>query len=567
MQAAARSYTALCQSFRWDIPEYYNIGADICDKWARCAPERLAIVDVSPDGTSRNFNFAELKSRSNQLANALSAAGLGRSRGVGDRIAVLLPQSIETAVSHIAILKMGCIALPLSTLFGEEALLHRQADSGARAVITNAEGARKLALLRDTLPDLGLIVLVDGPGGDPDAGRGEGVHSFQALCDAQSGSFSPLQTLAEDPAILIYTSGTTGNPKGALHAHRVLLGHLPGVEMSHDFFPQPGDRIWTPADWAWIGGLLDVLMPALHHGVTVVSCRMAKFDAGAAFDLIRRYKIRNVFLPPTALKIMRQNSGSTPPGLGLRSVASGGEPLGAELLSWGRKVFGTTINEFYGQTECNVIVSCCAAIEAPSPGVMGRPVPGHDVAVIGSDGDVMATGQEGNIAVRAPDPVMFLEYWNNPKATSEKFADGPGGRWMLTGDRGIVDADGQIRFVGRDDDVITSAGYRIGPAEIENCLLGHPAVMQAGVVARPDPLRGTVVQAYIVLNTGFEPSDDLGSDVAAYVKSKLAAYEYPRVVRFIGDMPMTTTGKVVRAELRRWAEAEVAAESAQIGGP
>ena len=313
--------------------------------------------------------------------------------------------------------------------------------------------------------------------------------------------------------------------------------------MSHNYFPEPGDCIWTPADWAWIGGLLDVLMPALYHGVPVVAHRFAKFDAKAAFALMAEHKVRNAFLPPTALKLMRQVE--SPPQLNLRSVASGGETLGAELISWGQEVFGTTINEFYGQTECNMIVSSCAALSPAEPGVMGFAVPGHEVRVLASVGD--ATGP---IAVRAPDPVMFLRYWGNPEATAKKFVRVDGEDWLLTGDMGVVTESGRIRFVGRDDDIISSGGYRIGPAEIEDCLLTHPAVEFAGVVGKPDALRGEVVVAFVTLSDGAAPSDALAAEIAAHVKSRLAAYEYPREVRFLSAMPTTTTGKIIRRELR-----------------
>jgi acetyl-CoA synthetase len=530
--------------FSWDIPEHFNIGTDICDKWAAKTPERLALIDVSPDGSATEYTFGALRDLSNQLAHVLRKHGLDQ-----DRVGVLLPQSIETAVAHIAISKTGCVSLPLFTLFGPEALLHRLRDSGARAVITNAAGADLIADIRAELPGLELILSVDGASGD--------ALDFQAECAAQSTKFDAVNSLAEDPAILIYTSGTTGNPKGALHAHRVLFGHLPGVEMSHDFLPQPGDRIWTPADWAWIGGLLDVMMPALHHGVPVVACRFKKFTAKAAFDLMQDHGVRNAFLPPTALKMMRLEPEAANWKLNLRSVASGGETLGEELIRWGQDVLGATINEFYGQTECNMIVSSCSVLEPAMPGVMGFAVPGHEVAVIDENsGDVMAAGDEGGIAVLSPDPVMFLGYWNNPQATAEKFVTGPAGKWLLTGDRGVQLPCGRIRFVGRDDDVISSAGYRIGPAEIEDCLLSHPAVHLAGVVGKPDALRGSVVAAYITLSDGFTGSDALADEIAAHVKARLAAYEYPRVVRFIDDMPMTTTGKIIRGQLRDMARAE-----------
>jgi acetyl-CoA synthetase len=528
--------------FRWLVPADYNIGVDICDRHADQTPEHCAIIDIDADGNATEYSFANLRDRSNQLANALS-----QTATVGDRIAVLLPQCFETAVSHVAITKMGCIALPLFTLFGPEALRHRLRDSGTSTIITNGASAQVIAELRADLPALRQVLSIDGA-------QGQAVD-FQTICDAQSTNFAPYPTKADDPAILIYTSGTTGAPKGALHAHRVLLGHLPGVEMSHDFFPQPGDKIWTPADWAWIGGLLDVLMPALHHGVPVVACRFRKFTAKAAFDLIRDHGIQNAFLPPTALKLMRLDTPAEP--VPMRSVASGGETLGKELIAWGQQVFGTTINEFYGQTECNMIVSSCAALEPAEPGVMGFAVPGHCVGIVDENNETFCdTGQEGSIAVRTPDPVMFLRYWNNPDATAKKFIHIAGKKWLLTGDKGSKTASGRLQFIGRDDDIISSGGYRIGPAEIEDCLLTHPAVQLAGVVGKPDPIRGSVVAAYIQLAAGFEGSDDLAADIAAHVKTKLAAYEFPRIVRFIDDMPMTTTGKIIRADLRARATKE-----------
>ncbi len=510
-------------AFRWEIPERYNLGVDCCDRIAALTPDAPAIIDAT---TGAVTSFSQLRSMSNRLANALSAHA-----GHGDRVGVLLPQRVETAAAHIAVTKMGAISVPLFKLFGPDALRHRLGAAGAKVVITDALGARTLASLRDDLPDLVRVVSVDA--------------DFDAFVADQSEDFTPVDTHADDPAILIFTSGTTGPPKGALHAHRVLLGHLPGVEMSHNGFPHPGDLIWTPADWAWIGGLLDVLLPSLHHGVPVVASRFDRFTAEAAFDLIRDHNVRNVFFPPTALKIMRQLD--DPPSVSLRSVASGGETLGAELIGWGQRALGCTINEFYGQTECNMIVSSCATLAPAEPGVMGYAVPGHDVQVIDDAGIPMAVGQEGDIAVRGPDPVMFLRYWNDPDATVAKFR----GDWLITGDRGLMTDTGRIRFRGRADDVITSAGYRIGPAEIEDCLLTHPAVQMAGVVGQPDPLRGEVIVAFVQLAQGHVASDALASALSDHVRTRLAAHEAPRHVRFINTLPLTTTGKLIRADLRR----------------
>jgi acetyl-CoA synthetase len=313
--------------------------------------------------------------------------------------------------------------------------------------------------------------------------------------------------------------------------------------------------MWTPADWAWIGGLLDVLMPAWHHGIPVVAHRFQKFTPDAAFQLLQDYKVRNTFLPPTALKMMRAvSSPESRWRYSLRSVASGGESLGTELLDWGRRTFGLTINEFYGQTECNMTVSSCADLMPARPGAIGKPVPGHDVAVVDDRGICLASGEVGNIAVRSPDPVMFLRYWNNEQATKEKFV----GDWLITGDTGSLDDEGYVHFVGRNDDVITSAGYRIGPGEIEDCILQHPAVKMVAVVGAPDPQRTEVVTAVVVLQDGHVGDEALRCALQEHVKTRLAAHEYPREVYFVEELPMTTTGKVIRRELRtqvvKWRE-------------
>jgi acetyl-CoA synthetase len=357
-----------------------------------------------------------------------------------------------------------------------------------------------------------------------------------------------VDTGADEPALIIYTSGTTGPPKGALHGHRALLGHLPGVELPQELFPQPGDLFWTPADWAWIGGLLDVLLPAWHHGVPVLAHRFAKFDPEQAFRLMAEVGVRNAFLPPTALKMMRRVANPRDRwSYDLRSIGSGGETLGQELLDWGRQTFGLTVNEFYGQTECNLIVSNCAGIMPVKAGSMGRAVPGHQVAVVDPQGQAVPMGETGTIAVKRPDPVMFLEYWNNPEASAAKFA----GDWLLTGDLGRQDEAGYFRFVGRDDDVITSSGYRIGPGEIEDCLIKHPAVAVAAAVGVADPLRTQRVKAFIVVNPGHEPNQRLAKEIQDFVRSRLAAHEYPREVAFVDSLPMTATGKIMRRELRR----------------
>jgi acetyl-CoA synthetase len=530
-----RDYDALTRQFRWQVPAAYNIGVDVCDRWAAADPRRRAIVHMRPDGTSENISFAALREISNRLANALSGHGVNR----GDRVAILLPQAPEVVAAHVAIYKLGAVALPVAVVFGVDALAYRLQNSGAAALITNAAGAAKVAAIRGEAPDLKFVLCVDG--------ATDGALSFHDTIARASADFTPEPTSADDPAMMIYTSGTTGPPKGALHAHRVLLGHLPGVELPHDFFPQPGDLFWTPADWAWAGGLLDVLLPSLHHGVPVVARRFDKFDPEEAFALMARTGVRNAFIPPTALRMLR--SAPSPRGrhdLKLRTLGSGGESLGAETYDWGRDAFGLVINEFYGQSECNLVLASCAMLGVSRPGAIGKPVPGHDVAVIRPDGTRAPPGELGQIAVRRPDPVMFLEYWGRPDATRDKFI----GDWMTTGDQGIVDADGYFNFVGRDDDVITSAGYRIGPGEIEDCLIRHPAVALAAAIGKPDPVRTEIVKAFIVLKPEHAPSDALAADIRAFVRTRLSAHEYPREIAFIDAMPMTTTGKVIRRLLR-----------------
>ncbi len=534
----ARSYEELRQAFRWRIPQRYNIGFDAVDKHVAAGHgDRTALIHAAEGGELVRHSFRDIAQASNRFANLLLAQGLRR----GERVGILLAQRPETAIAHVAVYKAGMIAVPLFTLFGPDALEYRLADSGARALITDTGNLGKIAGIRPRLPQLASLIVIDGGAGE----AGPATDLRQAIA-AASDRFTAADTAAEDPAVLIYTSGTTGPPKGALHAHRVLLGHLPGVEMPHEFFPQPGDLFWTPADWAWIGGLFDVLLPAWHHGVPVLARRFPKFDPDEALALMARHGVRNAFLPPTALKLMRQ-AARPRDRLRLRSVGSGGETLGAELLDWGREALGVTINEFYGQTECNLIVSNCAAVMAPRPGSMGRPVPGHEVAVLDESGARLPPGIEGEIAVRRPDPVAFLGYWNNEEATARKLS----GEWLLTGDRGRVDEDGFLWFVGRDDDVITSAGYRIGPGEVEDCLMKHPAVALAAVVGMPDPMRTEIVKAFVVLKAGHAPSDGLAAEIQAFVKGRLAAHEYPRAVEFIEALPMTATGKIMRRELRR----------------
>ena len=543
--ASGKGYAALTASFRWPHIEagvtHYNIGVDISDKWARdptWADKPALIYEEtdaagSPGGEVVICSFAQSARLSDLLGYALQHK-LGLLSG--DRVAILMSQSIETALVHTAVYKTGAVAVPLFILFGPEALEYRLADSGAKVVMVEPSKLEEVMALKSSgrLPELKHIVVApplaamrfeEMAAGMPGASTASaatqlptetvaGVHHLSTLlADAQasdaSSRFRAAHTKLDDPALIIYTSGTTGPPKGALHAHRVLLGHMPGVEFPHEFFPQyakngqqsGGDLFWTPADWAWIGGLIDVLLPSLHHGVPVYACRFKKFDPELAFSIIERRGIRNMFMPPTALKLMR--TVNTPekrwPNMRVRSIGSGGESLGESLLEWGRQSFsGVTINEFYGQTECNLVLGNCSTLFPTRAGSMGKPIPGHVVHVVDLEGRPLPDGEVGNIGVRAPHPVMMLRYWNKPAATADKYA----GSYLLTGDLAKRDADGYFTFFGRGDDVIKSSGYRIGPAEIEECLMRHPAVQNVAAVGVPDELRGERVKVYIVLRPG-----------------------------------------------------------------
>ena len=520
----------ICRSFTWQIPASFNIAAAVCDRH-RDISHRPALLCETASGTKAQYSFADLYRLSNQLANVFLSMGVGP----GDRIAILLPQRVETGLCHLAAWKIGAVSLPLSALFGTDALRYRLEDSGAKILVGATEGVQKVQSLRNELPELETIIDCD-----------DRKSGFWSLLDRAAKSVETANTLADDPAIVIYTSGTTGPPKGAVLAHRCLLGNLTGFEMSQNFFPLDDDLMWTPADWAWTGGLLDGLIPAWFYGCPVLGYDGGRFDPEKACDLMARYRVRNAFIPPTALKMLRQIGDIRDRGVQLRSVMSAGESLGAQIYEWAEEALGVQINEMWGQTEFNYIVGNCSKIMPVKPGSMGKPYPGHRVEPVDEAGNVLADGQTGELCALRDDPVMFLGYWKRDQATQDKFI----GPWWSTGDVGYRDSDGYLWFVGRKDDVISSAGHRIGPGEIEDCMLKHPAVVQAAAVGTPDELRGEIVKAFIVLASGEAPSDALRQSIQDMVRGDLAAYEYPREIEFVSELPMTTTGKVRRIELR-----------------
>lgn len=529
-----RDFETLCENFSWQIPEYFNIAFEVCDKHVD-KQNNTALFYENDQGESKSYTFGDVKSLANQLANGLQQCGVHK----GDRIAIILSQRIETAVAHIAAHKLGAVSLPLSVLFGPDALTFRLQDSAAKILITTSGIAQKISTIRDQLPALETILICDD----------DNEHGFWTLVNAQSNSFENVTTSADDPALLIYTSGTTGPPKGAVIAHRGLLGNLTGFELSQNFFPQENDVFFTPADWAWTGGLLDGLLPCWYYGKPIVGYEGRKFDPEKALYLMEKYRVTTGFFPPTALKMLRSVSNIEKYSLHLRAMMSAGESVGEELIHWSRQAFGIDINEMCGQTEHNYMIGNCSAIMPLKPGSMGKAYPGHTVEIMGPEGQILPTGEVGEFVAHRQDAVHFLGYWKKPEATLKQYS----GEWFHTGDVGYRDEDGYLWFLGRTDDVISSAGYRIGPGEIEDCLLRHPAVLQAAAVGVPDPegLRGDIVKAFIVLKPGFEASQNLASEIQADVRKNLAAYEYPRAIAFLEELPMTTTGKVRRIELRK----------------
>ena len=565
-------YAAMQAGFYWQVPRHFNMAQACCGRWAQQpdAAERVAVIEHRVGAKPTTCSFAQLQAQANRLSHAL--AGLGVR--CGDRVAIVMPQRFETAVAYIAVLQLGAIAMPLSQLFGPEALEYRLQDAAASAAICDEASLDSLLTARTTCLALQTVI---GLG----AGAERADHEWHALLAKARERFDAEDTLADDPAVLIYTSGTTGPPKGALIPHRALIGNLPGFVCSHNWFGfdpaapgRPSHAVfWSPADWAWTGGLMDALLPTLYFGRPIVAYN-GRFEAQEAFEILSRHRVTHSFLFPTALKAMMKAVPHPRPryALQLQGLMSAGEAVGDAVFAYCRKELGVVVNEMFGQTEVNYIVGNCAMNDHRPPGVgwparpnsMGRGYPGHLVTVIDEQGDEVPVGEPGEVAIRRTDihghhdPIFFLGYWNNEAATRAKFS----GDWWRTGDVALRDADGYLWYQGRADDVFKAAGYRIGPGEIENCLVKHPAVLNCAVVPKPDAARGALVKAYVVLSPDFVAARARQTGAAAqfdleliatlqeHVKGKLAPYEYPKEIEFIDQLPMTTTGKVQRRVLR-----------------
>lgn len=556
LSSAFDTHGELHASFRWQVPALFNIAHACCHRWARDDGERTAVLYEHESGQRLTLSYADLQAQANRLSHALERLGVQPR----DRVALVMPQRPETAIAHMAVYQMGAVAMPLSMLFGPEALAYRLSHSEAVVAIVDETSIANLRQARAECPTLRHIVAV----GDA---RGQGDVDWEAALARESALYVAQATRADDPAVLIYTSGTTGPPKGALIPHRALIGNLPGFVASQNWFPREGDVFWSPADWAWTGGLMDALLPTLYFGQPIVAYQ-GRFSPEKAFELMERYKVTNTFLFPTALKAMMKAVPAPRERyrLALRAIMSAGEAVGDAVFAYGRDQLGVTINEMFGQTEINYVVGNCGEfVDAAGrvhpgwpakPGSMGRPYPGHRVAVIDDNGQVCPPGVPGDVAVHRrdihgdPDPIFFLGYWKNEEATRAKFTGDPDDAWCRTGDTAVMDEEGYLWYQGRSDDVFKAAGYRIGPSEIENCLVKHPAVANAAVVPKPDPERGAVVKAYVVLAPGHAGDAALVEDLQQHVRGRLAPYEYPKEIEFIEALPMTTTGKVQRRVLR-----------------
>ena len=546
-------YAELHAAHRWAVPESFNIALACCTRWASDRA-RFALYWEDEGGARGAYTFWDLQREANRLANALQSRGVRR----GDKVAIILPQRPETVIAHIATYQLGAIAVPLSFLFGPEALQYRLENAECRVAFVDPQSLPNIVPIRAALTGLTEVIGVAGA-------RAPFTVDWDDFVRDGSTRFDAVTTAACDPALIIYTSGTTGPPKGAVMPHQCLLGNLPGFTHSHDGYPRAGDLFWSPADWAWTGGLMDALLPALYHGQPIVGYR-GRFDPERALELIARYQVRNAFLFPTALKLIMKAFPRPRErfDVNLRSIMSAGEAVGTAVFEWARSALGVTINEMFGQTEMNYIVGNSHELWPVKAGSMGRPYPGHRITWLDEAGAEVADGQVGEVAVHrvapdgTPDPVFFLEYFRNPEGTARKYT----GDWCRTGDLATRDADGYLWYQGRADDVFKAAGYRIGPSEIENCLVKHPAVINAAVVPKPDAERGALVKAYVVLapmvlearaitTRGQRDFDaELVAELQLHVKGKLAPYEYPKEIEFIKALPMTTTGKVQRRVLR-----------------
>ncbi|KAN0015689.1 hypothetical protein ACTFIU_008433 [Dictyostelium citrinum] len=559
------SYENIYKSFKYYIPEHFNIGLEVCDYYANDPNKmnNIAIKHIYDDDDKsilKEYTFKDIKIKSNQLANKFKEIGLNKK---GEVVGVFLTQGIECALSHITILRSGMIGLLLSVLFGPEALEYRISASSASCVITDLDNINKLLKVVPKLPNLKKIIVFGDTLNSIDSKDIKIIELWnEKISENYPKEFEPIITKSNDPAFLIYTSGTTGLPKGCLHSHRVLIGNIVGLQFTLNLFPQKRPLIencyYSPADWAWIGGLLVVFLPSLYFGVPLLAYKSKSFDPKKLMILLKNHKVTMSFLAPSALKMMKyQKDQLIDHKINMCAINSGGESLGENLSVWSKDQFGVEVAEFHGQSEGNFVVGNCLDLFPQKNGSMGKPIPGGHVKILNDDGEELPPDVVGYMCVEytGDNANQFLGYWNDLKSTEKKmiYSKQTGTKWLKTGDLAKVDRDGYFWYISRDDDVINSSGYRIGPNEIEYCLLKHPLILNVGVIGIPDEIRGEVVKAFIVLNQSITPSQEIKKEIQNYVKTQLSAHQYPREIQFINnnEMPVTTTGKIIRNSLRQ----------------
>jgi len=526
------SYDDIYNGFSWDIPEYYNIASDVCDRHVERKTPAL-IFDL--DSGNEVYSFQQLQEAANQFANVLAKKHIS----IGDQIAIVAQPCFAIPVAHIGAWKAGVVSCAAATLFAADALAFRFNTSKTKLVVTDFENLSKV---EEAVKQAHCVteILVFSRCGTIDG-------SFWKEISDASKLYNNVLTRSNDAAFLNFTSGTTGLPKGVLAPHSHMLGQGAAMEFLYNF-PEPGDVMWSPADWAWLAGQMCTLMAGLFLGMTVIARPREGFDAKDAYRILAEHKVTHTLLIPTMMKLMRQvdKVDQLKSNLCVKVVATGGEPCGAELYHWCREVLDAPLNETFGQTECaTMICNNQMVMDAPF-GCLGKSTPGLHAAIIDDSGKELPAGETGEIAARTPHPIIFSSYLGNSDATKDKHING----WMRTGDLGRMDKDGYFWYVGRADDVITSSGYRIGPGEVENALLIHPSVALSAVIGLPDPDRTEIVAAYIILVEGTKPTEELSTDIRNFVRDTLARHEIPRKIVFVTELPLTTTGKIMRKKLK-----------------
>lgn len=536
-------YEKVREEFEWDVPEYYNFAFDAVDKQAEERPDELALISIDNSGeNAQKHTFKDLKELSNKFANSLREIGLEK----GDRAMVLVHRIPEWYVAVLGMIKLGVIPIPTPNLSVPKDIEYRVNQSEANTIVTDMANHEKVEEVRDDLDSLKNHILVDG--------EKENWMSYKEMMDKASVELDRDEierTRSDDPLLIYFTSGTTSYPKMVLHTHSYPIGHTVTAKYVQDLRPE--DTNWTIADNGWAKTAWGKLFGQWIVGATVVQQNITgRFDPKKTLKILQDYSITTFCVPPTIYKMMINEDVDKYDLSQLRHSLSAGEPLNPDVIDKWEEYTGLRIYDYYGQTESVALVANYPIMEVKA-GSMGKPTPGHDVEVIDDEGNLMPVGEEGHIAVKVkPErpPGIFKEYWKDEEKTEEVFY----GDWYYTGDKAYKDEDGYFWFVGRSDDVIKASGYRIGPFEVESALQEHPAVQENAVVGAPDEIRGKVVKAYIILNEGYEASDELKKELQDHVKKVTAPYKYPRHVEFVEELPKTISGKIRRTELRDWSE-------------